>query len=187
MASAARLAAARWSMYAPRAMRLALVTLLALAATCERTNLEPAPAAPPETADSDAPAAAPAPDEPTVVLRDRSGARIRIGVEVVRTDENRRRGLMFRKHLPRDRGMLFIFDQEAIQSFWMKNTLIPLDMIFIDRELRIAGVVHNALPLTLESRRVERPSIYVLEVNGGLSELWGLEAGAAIELENVAL
>jgi len=96
-------------------------------------------------------------------------ARPRVGVEIARTPAQQRRGLMFRKSLPLDEGMLFVFQENADHSFWMKNTLIPLDMIFIDQSGYIVGIVANAVPTTTTARRVAQASRYVLEVNGGFA------------------
>ncbi len=90
-----------------------------------------------------------------------------VQVEVARTDEQRARGLMFRRDLPRDRGMLFIFDETSEHPFWMRNTLIALDMIYLGDDRRVVGVVTNAEPRTDTPRAVGKPSRYVVEVPGG--------------------
>ena len=108
----------------------------------------------------------PAAEKGTVVLQ--GGSRtVRVEVEVVRTPELISKGLKYRKSLGAYKGMLFIFDREKIQSFWMQDTYIPLDMLFINRELEVVGIVENAEPLTTTSRRVPAKSNYVLELNGG--------------------
>lgn len=114
-----------------------------------------------------------------VTLRAR-GRTVRVSVEVVRTPETRARGLMRRRQLAADAGMLFIFDREEIQSFWMKNTYLPLDIIFIDSKLRVVGVVHDAEPLTTTSRSVDKPSRYALEVNAGFAREHGIAAGTVV-------
>ena len=90
-----------------------------------------------------------------------------VQIEVARTDEQRARGLMFRRDLPRDRGMLFIFDETSEHPFWMRNTLIALDMIYLGDDRRVVGVVANAEPRTDAPRTVGKPSRYVVEVAGG--------------------
>jgi uncharacterized protein len=127
---------------------------------------------------------APAPQSAVVLKAGASTTRVR--VEVVRTPEDRARGLMFRKQLPQSQGMLFIFDTEEIQSFWMENTYIPLDMIFIDAKLEVVGVVENAAPLTRTSRKVDTPSLYVLEVNAGFARQHGIGKGTKVTLEGVS-
>lgn len=84
---------------------------------------------------------------------------------------------MFREHMDEDAGMLFLFDKMEVQSFWMKNTRLPLDMLFLDESGTIVGIVENAEPLSLTSRSVGLPSRYVLELNGGTSRRLGIEAG----------
>ena len=81
--------------------------------------------------------------------------------------------------------MLFLFDRASVQSFWMKNTLISLDMIFIDENFRVVGVVENAEPLTLDPRTVGAPSRYVLEVNAGVAARHGIGTGSVVEFVNV--
>lgn len=90
-----------------------------------------------------------------------------VQIEVARTDEQRARGLMFRRDLPRDRGMLFIFEETSEHPFWMHNTLIPLDMIYLGDDRRVVGVVAKAEPRTDAPRTVGKPSRYVVEVGGG--------------------
>jgi uncharacterized protein len=120
-----------------------------------------------------------------VVVVTASGAQHAVSVELARTPEARTRGLMYRESLAPDAGMLFIFDESARQSFWMRNTLIPLDMIFIDDTGRIVGIVERAEPQTLTGRGVNEPSRYVLEVNGGWSAAHGVAKGDTVKLENV--
>jgi uncharacterized membrane protein (UPF0127 family) len=92
---------------------------------------------------------------------------------------------MYREHLPPDDGMLFLMGFEDDHVFWMHNTLIPLDMIFIGKDMKVAGVVANATPRTDERRSVGRPSMYVLEVNGGWAAAHGIGAGAAVKFDGV--
>jgi uncharacterized membrane protein (UPF0127 family) len=113
----------------------------------------------------------------------RSEARVR--VELARSEPEREHGLMDRKHLDPDAGMLFLFDVEEEQGFWMKNTLIPLDMIFVKADMTVAGVVENAEPLTLDNRTVGVPSQYVVEVNGGWAHTHGVSEGTPVRFEGV--
>lgn len=124
--------------------------------------------------------------EAKVVLPDAFGGRHVVEVEVAATDASRTRGLMWRRELPGGKGMLFVFPGEgSVQSFWMRNTLIPLDMLFIDREGVIVGIVQNAVPRTLTSRSVGKPSKYVLEVPGGWTQEKGIRAGSKVEFHGV--
>jgi uncharacterized protein len=108
-----------------------------------------------------------------------------VAVEVARTDAERAMGLMHRRSLTDDAGMLFVFAESDDHSFWMKNTLIPLDMIFIGEDGRVVGIVERAEPLTLTQRSIGKPSRYVLEVNGGWSSQRGVRAGDVVRFEGV--
>ena len=87
-------------------------------------------------------------------------------VEVAETDAQREKGLMFRKSMPKNDGMLFIFDEPAYHAMWMKNTLLPLSVAFLDRD----GVILNIMdmePQTLESHQAAGPAVYAIETNVG--------------------
>jgi uncharacterized membrane protein (UPF0127 family) len=129
-------------------------------------------------------AAAPAPVAPTATV-DTGERRIAFRLELARTPAERERGLMYRDYLAPDAGMLFVFDREEPQVFWMKNTVIPLDMIFIGGDRRIVGIVADAEPQTLSPRRVNGLSQFVLEIGGGLSAKLGLRAGQTVALRGV--
>ncbi len=120
-----------------------------------------------------------------VVVETAAGGRHAVAVEVARTEPQRRQGLMHRESLPEDAGMLFILDETAEHSFWMKDTLIPLDMLFIDEDGRIAGIVERAEPRTMAGRTIRAPSRYVLEVNGGWSRARDVKAGDRVRFEDV--
>lgn len=102
---------------------------------------------------------------------------------VADTDAHREQGLMFVESMPADRGMLFIFPRPARVSFWMKNTLIPLDMIFIRADGRIDTVAMNTTPHSLELVTPRGEIQQVLEINGGLARKLGIEAGAFVRLQ----
>ena len=100
-------------------------------------------------------------------------------VEIANTDEERQKGLMFRETLDEDKGMLFIFEEEGIYPFWMKNTLITLDIIWINKEGEIVFIA-NAVPCEIEPCQIYNPNkeaLYVLEVNSGIANEIGLKAG----------
>lgn len=103
--------------------------------------------------------------------------------ELADTPEARARGLMHRSQLGEREGMLFVFPSERPLSFWMKNTLIPLDMIFIRADKTVLGIVENAEPLTETSRSVGGSSQFVLEINGGLSAKLGIAKGQSVAFE----
>ena len=112
-----------------------------------------------------------------VILSTESGKEITVRVEIVADNETRRKGLMFRQKLADDEGMLFLFNKEEQQSFWMKNTYLPLDMIFIKADMTVLGVYEGAIPQTEDSRAVPGNSQYVLEVNANFSRRHEIKAG----------
>ena len=121
----------------------------------------------------------------SVVLMPPGRDPVTVRVEIADEEAERRQGLMFRKQLDPDAGMLFLFEAPQHLTFWMHNTYVPLDMIFIEPSLRILGVVENAEPLTDSSRDVPGNSQYVLEVNAGFSRANGLTAGTLVRFEGV--
>ena len=109
---------------------------------------------------------------------------IKITVEIADNEAEIAKGLMFRESLPEFSGMLFEFENEEFRTFWMKNTLIPLDMIFIDGEFRIVDI-HYAVPCKLEHCAVyksSKPAKYVLEVNGNFTKRKSVKVGDRIEI-----
>jgi uncharacterized membrane protein (UPF0127 family) len=126
-----------------------------------------------------------APTSPAAVAIDAGGRKVVFRVEVAVTPEEHARGLMYRSRLATDAGMIFVFEQPSIQRFWMKNTLIPLDMIFIGKNRKIVGIVEDAAPETETERMVGAPSQYVLEIGGGLAAQLGIHAGETVDLQNV--
>ncbi len=105
---------------------------------------------------------------------------ITLEIEVVASSRARQRGLMFRDNLADGQGMLFLFESEEEHPFWMKNTLIPLDIIFIDSKRKVVGIVHNAKPRNEESLTVGLPSLFVLEVPGGYCNRRGIHRGDTV-------
>lgn len=105
-----------------------------------------------------------------------------LSVEIAKTDAERSRGLMYRRELRSKTGMVFIMPDEVIQSFWMKNTYIPLDMFFLTKDGRVNTVLKNVPPLTLTGRRSKEPSKFVLELIGGSAESLGIEEGCKFQV-----
>ncbi len=101
-------------------------------------------------------------------------------VEVMRSGPQRERGLMFRRFLPQDRGMLFDFATERPVMMWMKNTYLPLDMIFIGRAGKVVGLAENTEPLSEKIIPSGAPAYGVLEVNAGTAARIGLRIGDSI-------
>ena len=105
----------------------------------------------------------------------------RFAVEVVDTEAARAKGLMFRDHLGEDQGMLFDFRESRPVAFWMQNTLIPLDMLFIRADGVIANIHQNAKPMDTTSIPSDGPVMFVLEIPGGRSAALGLAAGDRVK------
>ena len=101
----------------------------------------------------------------------------KLKVELALTEQERSQGLMYRREMPKDKGMLFIFPDEKERSFWMKNTYIPLDIIFLDKSLKIVSVGSDARPLSTERVNSNGPSAYVLELIAGQAKVFGLQKG----------
>ena len=109
------------------------------------------------------------------VMRLKMGAHS-LKVEVARSDDERAKGLMFREKLGRDDGMLFIFDGPAYHSMWMKNTLIPLSVAFVDAQGTILNIL-DMEPHSLQSHMSAGPSLYAIETNVGWFKEKGVKAG----------
>ncbi|MBO0664395.1 DUF192 domain-containing protein [Jiella sp. MQZ9-1] len=104
-----------------------------------------------------------------------------IRIELAVTPKEREVGLMNRESLPRDHGMLFRFDETRDVAMWMKNTLIPLDMLFMDEHGKIVTIKTNAQPLSLDIIPSERPVRYVLELNGGAAARYDVSLGDRLD------
>jgi len=122
------------------------------------------------------------PRGPEVVIHGARGNEIHVPVEVARTEAERRHGLMYRKNLAADAGMLFVFPRSAHQRFWMKNTPTALDMVFIGEDRRIVGIVEDARPFSTEPRGVARMSRFVLEVHAGFARRHAIRVGNRVDL-----
>ncbi len=120
-----------------------------------------------------------------LVVETASGAR-EFEVEIADEPAERARGLMFRREMPEDHGMLFDFGVDAPASFWMRNTYISLDMLFIQADGTIESIAERTTPLSEKSVRSEGPVRYVLEINGGLSEKLGIAPGDLVTGPTIA-
>jgi uncharacterized membrane protein (UPF0127 family) len=123
---------------------------------------------------------------PEVVLEPPGADPVHVTVEVARTPSTRRRGLMFRRHLAPIAGMLFVFERPAPRTFWMRNTFLRLDMIFIGADRHVVGVVADATPLTDDPRAVDADSQYVLEVRAGFASEHGVVPGTLARFVGVS-
>ncbi|WP_350287694.1 DUF192 domain-containing protein [uncultured Croceitalea sp.] len=103
-----------------------------------------------------------------------------LDVEFAKSDYEVQTGLMYRDTMEEKQGMFFIFDDVEIHSFYMKNTEIPLDIIYIDENLRIVSFQKNAKPFDETGLSSKVPIKYVLEINGGLADQWGLQIGDSV-------
>jgi uncharacterized membrane protein (UPF0127 family) len=152
-------------------MKLSFVLMLALA--CTQRSAAPAPAT--TTADAAA---------PRIILPDRSA----IIVEVASDDATREQGLMYRDHMADDRGMIFLFAQAGEYPFWMKNTLIPLDMIWMDADHRIVHIAHDVPPCKADPCPNYPPnakSSSVLELAAGVAAKHHLKDGDVLRFEGM--
>jgi len=117
---------------------------------------------------------------PTVTLKGH-----RFSIELAQDDASRERGLMYREHMEDNHGMLFVFEQETPQAFWMKNTKIPLDMLFFDHAGKLVAIQAQAEPCKADPCKVypsHDPALYVLELNGGVAARIGVKPGDILEI-----
>jgi len=159
-------------------VRNSLVALMAVALiACSRT----APAPTTTTGSATPPAAA----GPRIVFPDGTV----IHVEVASDDPTREQGLMFRDQLPADHGMIFLFAQNGVYPFWMKNTIIPLDMIWIDDQHRVNFVASDVPPCKADPcpnyGSTTIPSRYVLETAAGVAKRHNVAAGNVLRFEGL--
>jgi uncharacterized membrane protein (UPF0127 family) len=103
-----------------------------------------------------------------------------LSIEIAESEYETQTGLMYRESMAKDQAMLFIFPDERIHNFYMKNTAIPIDIIFIKEDLTIASFQENAKPFDETGLSSQVPVKYVLEVNAGLAQKWLLEIGDKI-------
>ena len=103
-----------------------------------------------------------------------------IDIELATTEEEHARGLMFRKQMDENKGMLFMFSYEDWRSFWMRNTLIPLDIIYVNAKREVVSICKNAKTLDETSLPSEAPAMYVIEINAGLCDKYGIDKGTVV-------
>lgn len=148
-----------------------LAVLLLCAFQCNAKRTSPPPAAQSE-------------NPPRVIFKDGFGVK----VEVAADGENRAQGLMYRDHLAEDRGMIFFFPQKGDYAFWMKNTIIPLDMIWIDEAKKVVHVAHDVPPCQADPCPSYPPgaeSMYVLEVAAGVAAKHHVANGDVLTFERL--
>ena len=122
--------------------------------------------------------------EGELVFMDESGKEIsKIEIEIVDNEADRRQGLMYRKSMPEHRGMLFVFEEQQPQAFWMKNTLMPLDIIYVNDKNVVVSIQKNTTPLNEKSLPSTKPALYVVETNAGYTAKMGIKEGTKISFK----
>lgn len=121
------------------------------------------------------------PEPPARVVIQSQDKEVLVLVELAKTKEQKARGLMFRKELAENSGMLFIEPYPKFLQFWMKDTYIPLDLIFIGEDRKIKGIIKNAKPETTETLAIDKPSRFVLEVNAGFADKHNVKEGDSVK------
>jgi len=109
----------------------------------------------------------------------------KIDIQIANTDFDRQLGLMFRKSMHENQGMLFIFPQESVQSFWMRNTYISLDMIFVNTGKKIITIQRNTKILSDKSYQSSGPANYVIEVDAGFSNKFNIKVGDRVDWSKI--
>jgi len=104
----------------------------------------------------------------------------KIDIQIAKTEFDRELGLMYRKNMDESQGMLFIFPDSQVRNFWMRNTLIPLDMLFINDSKIVLNIAKNTTPYSDMSYSSAGPAKYVLEVNGGFTDRHNITKGAIV-------
>lgn len=104
----------------------------------------------------------------------------KIDIEIANTEAKREQGLMYRTEMKETQGMLFIFDDETYRSFWMKNTILPLDMIFVNSNYEIVNIRKNTTPYDVSQYTSTAPAKYVVEVNAGFCNKFNIKRGDKI-------
>lgn len=117
-----------------------------------------------------------------VTIHSKSGPAL-FEVELALDPASHEKGLMFRQQVPEGTGMLFVFPEDGAHIFWMKNTLVPLDMIFLSAQGKVVGVIENTEPLTTAPRDPHAAARYVLEVAGGTAFAKGIRVGDKVDLD----
>jgi uncharacterized membrane protein (UPF0127 family) len=121
--------------------------------------------------------------ELTVYKSDSDSIKAKFNIEIADDDYQRQTGLMHHRQLGNDQGMLFIFDDENFRSFYMKNTYIALDIIYLDKEGSIVHIIYDTKPLDETSLPSNEPAQYVLEINAGLAQTFDLQINDEIKYQ----
>ena len=158
----------------------------------KKSCIRPSPPEPTRTLLRDGGADPSCPPDPEVRPKLRSGRVVfveaksaAVKVEIAEKEPHRMRGLMYRTEMPEDHGMIFRFDESVVHRFWMHNTCIPLDMLFIEEDGTIVGIEENVPTLNDATYECGCPSKYVLELNAGWARRHGVVAGQRVRLEGI--
>ena len=122
-------------------------------------------------------------DQGVLIIHASEHACYRIDVYFAENDEQHMRGLMYVRSLPETSGMLFIYPREEILSIWMKNTFIPLDILFVKADGTVSSIFHDAEPQSLRSMRALEPVQFVLELNAGVADKLSIDQYSRLEWE----
>ncbi|WP_445195268.1 DUF192 domain-containing protein [Tamlana sedimenti] len=114
------------------------------------------------------------------IFKSVDSTQINLDIEIADTEFDRETGLMYRHNMPNNQGMLFVFEDERPRNFYMKNTEIPLDLIYVAANKKIVSFQKNAKPFDESSLPSNAPAKYVLEVNAGLADTWNLRVGDSL-------
>ena len=123
------------------------------------------------------------PAAPQVVIYTAGGSEIVVPVEIADDNAERSRGLMYRTDLAANAGMLFLFDAEQPRAFWMKNTPLPLDILYIAGDGRIVAIAEHTKPFSTDPIPSRTPALNVLEVNAGFAKRNGIAVGDRVSLK----
>jgi len=116
------------------------------------------------------------PTDPTPLVVDGSNGKHNFSIEIANTPDEQEQGLMFRRDMPDDHGMLFAFDQSEPLAFWMKNTPMPLDLVFISKRGEVKAV-RQGRPFSTDIISPDQPALFVLELKAGMAEKAGISDG----------
>jgi uncharacterized protein len=125
------------------------------------------------------------PNTPRITFKKNGKDAASFYIEIAQEFDTQRRGLMYRRKLHPEWGMLFAYSAEFARAYWMKNTLIPLDMVFMDKTGKVIGILEGVEPLTRRKRGIEEPSRFMLELNAGTAKKKGIQKGMTIQLDQV--
>ncbi len=123
--------------------------------------------------------------EGTLQLFKKDSLLVQLDIEIAETDYETQTGLMYRTAMKENQGMLFIFQEERMHSFYMKNTHIPLDILYLDSDFKVRSIQENTVPFDETGLSSQVPVRYVLEINAGLTQKWNIAQNDSIAFSRV--